>query len=617
MDRKKIQPKRTIAPTGKKSTPIAPVERFWAKQWIPALILFALPFLLYFASTSYGYLLDDKMVFSENKFVQKGSKGISEIFGKESFTGFLGEQQDLVEGARYRPLSIATFALEHQYFGTKPGLSHGINILLYSLTALLIFRLLSLILPPKPERKWYFGVPFIAALLFCLHPVHTEVVANIKGRDEILALLFSLAAAYYALRYAQQEKLHQLILAPAMFLLALFAKENALTFLAVIPLALYLFMGVPVRKLLIIMAPIGLVALAYIGIRQSVIGYLLDNNKEITSLMNNPFVEAKGSQKSATIALTLGWYIKLLFYPHPLTHDYYPYHVPLVNWADWRAISALLLHVGLIGAAIWQFRKAKVFAFCVFYYIATLSMASNIFFSVGTFMNERFIYMPSVGFCLLLAWLAIEKLPELFKSRESSVRYAGMALLGIFMVGFAARTYTRVPDWEDEHSLEKAAIKVSVNSCRSNQFYAYSLYVQSISEKDPVKQKALYDEAFPYVSKSLEIYPTYNEALTCKSGIMAGYYQQDGKIQPLLDWFEHVLKTHPVVFVDQYLEFLSKRGRHVLEMGTFFQKVGYDYFWKAKGDAASAKKQMGYWGRMDPANPVLQESLAAINSGKR
>ncbi len=167
--------------------------------------MLVLPFLLYYQAMSFGYVLDDKIVISENAFVQQGTSGISDIFGKESFTGFLGEQQDLVVGARYRPLSIATFALEQEYFGADPATSHAINILLYGLTALLIFRVFMIIAPSKEGTPWYFNLAFTGGLVYVLHPVHTEVVANIKGRDEILALLLSMATLYGMLRYSSPK----------------------------------------------------------------------------------------------------------------------------------------------------------------------------------------------------------------------------------------------------------------------------------------------------------------------------------------------------------------------------------------------------------------------------
>lgn len=169
---------------------------FWAKNWTAALILLVLPILLYAGALRFGYVLDDTLVLSENKFVQQGTKGIPAIFSNESLVGYLGANHDIVVGARYRPLSIASFAVEHQLFGVAPGISHFVNALLYALTALVLFRLLSTVVSPKPGQRWFLSLPFVAALLFALHPLHTEVVANIKGRDEILALLLALVASY-------------------------------------------------------------------------------------------------------------------------------------------------------------------------------------------------------------------------------------------------------------------------------------------------------------------------------------------------------------------------------------------------------------------------------------
>ncbi len=555
-------------------------------------------------------MLDDKIVLSENKFVKKGTKGLNDIFGTESFTGFLGTQKNLVVGARYRPLSIATFAIEQQIFGPKPGISHFINILLYALTALMIYRLFFLFMPPSKESVWYFTVPFVGALLFALHPTHTEAVANIKGRDEILALLFALAAMYAVLRQIATPHIKYVVGAPILFLLALLAKENALTFLAIIPMAALLFTSASKQQVAFVTAPLLAMAFIFIGLRASVIGFLLDSGTQVTDLMNNPFVDATVGQKYATITMTIGWYFKLLFYPHPLTHDYYPYHVPLVGWADWRALGSLVLVVGLLGLAGWMWRKSKVAAFSILYFFITLSIVSNLVFPVGTFMNERFIYMPSVGFCLLIAYLLVQKLPEwLSPNAGKAIAYGLIAAMG---VGFAVRTFTRVPDWENSATLEAASIQVSFNSARSNQYYAYSLYEKALQEKDPDKQKALYDEAWPYVNKALEIYPAYYDAHTCRDGIAAAYYQRDGDIAKLLPYFENTLRTKPTDFVDQYLDYLSKRGQHVPELTDFFHRVAYDYFWSEKRDGVRARKYLEMGLRLAPGDARLAADLASV-----
>jgi hypothetical protein len=106
-------------------------------------------------------VLDDRHVIENNKFTQKGISGIPEIFGNESFKGSLGEQKELVEGGRYRPLSIASFALEKSITGGRPSVSHLINIILYTLTGIFLYRVL-LILFPKNSNV-FINVPFAAA----------------------------------------------------------------------------------------------------------------------------------------------------------------------------------------------------------------------------------------------------------------------------------------------------------------------------------------------------------------------------------------------------------------------------------------------------------------------
>ena len=98
-----------------------------------SLILMLFPFLIYYKSFSFRYVLDDSVVITVNLFTKQGIKGIGKKNSTESFTGYFGEQKDLVQGARNRPLPIASFAVEYEIFGENPHLSHFINILLYGI----------------------------------------------------------------------------------------------------------------------------------------------------------------------------------------------------------------------------------------------------------------------------------------------------------------------------------------------------------------------------------------------------------------------------------------------------------------------------------------------------
>ncbi len=592
-------------------------QGFWAQNWKAALALLVLPMLLYFGALRLGYVLDDKLVLSENKFVQKGTKGIKDIFSHDSFTGYLGTQQNIVTGARYRPLSIATFAMEHQVFGVAPGMSHFINILLYGLTALLIFRLLSMLVKQDAEQAWYLRLPFVAALLFALHPLHTEVVANIKGRDEILALLLALASAYYLLRALETSKGWQAWWAGGLFLLAVLAKENAITFLAVVPLLALAFSGADLKKIAMRTLPFLVATVLYLVIRRSVIGFLLDGDQEVMSLMNNPFLEATGTQRYATVSLTLAWYLKLLVVPHPLTHDYYPYHVPLVQWTDWRAIVGIGSHIALIGVAAWAWRRERLVSFAILYYMLTLSLVANVLFQVGTFMNERFLYMPSLAFCMVVAWLLSEKLPRWFATRPKVAVGIALAVMGLLGAGYAVRTVTRVPDWESTYTLNAASIQVSTESAYSNQYYGFALYEMADKETDFGKKKKLLDEALPYVERALVICPLYPDALGTKTGIMVNYFTMDNKIEPLLKWFEFVQKNHPIAYIDTVLKDLIAFGQHRVELNYWLQDVGYNHFWVAKGDKKMATKYIQMLKSIDPTNSNVDRALSNIQKGIR
>ena len=155
---------------------------FWGRRWKEALIIPLLAFGLYWMCLPYGYVLDDQIVITDNKFTQKGVDGIWEILSTESFTGYFGGQKDLVAGARYRPLSIVTFAIEQSVFGDNPFIRHFINILL--VRPLWIADFPHFFYPASGKTKNPLAAEYSlpGRVLYILHPVHSEVVANIKGQ---------------------------------------------------------------------------------------------------------------------------------------------------------------------------------------------------------------------------------------------------------------------------------------------------------------------------------------------------------------------------------------------------------------------------------------------------
>lgn len=238
------------------------VHLSFGKKNAAEIIVFLLAFFLYSNTLFNGYNLDDNLVTQNHPLSSKGIKALPEIFKSPLY------QDEMGYSYGYRPLSTTTFAIEHQFFGDNPAVSHFINVFLYSLLCLLLYRLLlKIILPGKPL------VALAAVLLFAAHPMHTEVVASIKNRDEILALLFALSAVMVNHRFTQTRQLKFLFFAYLLFMLALLSKPSAISFFAILSLQLLLFSSVRYGALLLISFLL-LIPVALLGMVNNVISFL-------------------------------------------------------------------------------------------------------------------------------------------------------------------------------------------------------------------------------------------------------------------------------------------------------------------------------------------------------
>lgn len=605
-ERAPLQPTVTKKKVVKKKDNYVDVQHFqpgfWRRFWLPALVLFLVSTALYFQTTGFDYVLDDEIVITKNNYVKKGFSGLYDIFTTESFEGYFGKQMNLVVGARYRPLSIATFAMEAGTIGNHETTSHLINVLLYSILVVLIFRLFHVLEGGWKPLPWYHSIAFIGALIFAVHPLHTEVVANVKGRDEILALLFGVYSIILSLKYVQSKAWYHLAGAGVSYLLAVLAKENAATLLVIIPLTLWLFRRPSWQNYAAVAGVLAIGFGLYFGLRYQAVGYLAGVDPETLTVMNNPFKGMDGSTKLATIAYTLMEYIKLLFIPFPLTHDYYPYHIPVVQWSNLYAISGLVVYLTLGIISLVGLIQRKRWAWAPLFYLITLGVVSNIIFPVGTFMNERFAFMPSLGFALFVAWALhklLEKLPPL-----------GYSLGAVIVLAFVGLTLYRLPDWKNKIALNSAAIKVSKNSTRANLFYGSQLYEQAIVTTDPKEKALLLHEANSYLKKSETILPSYSEPVRMQAGVAAGLYELDRDLNKLLEEFKRILSRYPdVEFVPNYLNYLNGTSKDIPLLLNFYYQTGYELLVNQMKRPNNGIKILQLGLALDKNDPRLNQAL--------
>jgi protein O-mannosyl-transferase len=483
------------------------------------LYLFAIiAFVLYANSIFHHYCLDDKIVITHNTYTTQGIKGIPDLLGKDSFAGMYDENK--LQGGRYRPLSLISFALMFELFGLNPIAEHILNIFLYILTAYLLFRIISRFSSVYLSPHETINFALLSVIIFLVHPIHTEVVANIKGRDEILALIFLLLSIQWILNYLEKKKGFLVLLASLSFLTALLSKEHVAVFLIIIPILLYIVLKPNNKSLILLSSCLLFSFLVFLFIRISLVG--INTHQEDSHLMNNPFIFHSFTEKWASIIYITFLYIKLLFVPHPLTHDYYPYHIAKIHPFSMQfmlAVSVLIFI--LISVFLLRKRKALILYLSLFFVLCMIPYL-NILYNIGTFMNERFLYTASISFSLLMAWIFTLYIPKISRNNQT-LRYMSLSFLCVMILLFSIKTISRNKAWKNDYTLFTTDVKISSESAKANKSAGSVLVTKANTTSNAFQKTKYLDEAIPYLQKAIKIYPGFASAYLSLSD--AYYYK--------------------------------------------------------------------------------------------
>lgn len=284
------------------------------KSWLfefkgQAIIVSLLAFIIYCNTSLHEFAHDDGIVIVKNEYVLEGFAGIPGILTKDAYDSYYRQLNttNQLEGGRYRPLSIVTFAIEQQLLGAvkeedvdsvlKQSISYGVsgptqkklisnmhvrhvfNVLWYMLSVVILLYFLRYIIFGR-----YPVIALIAAVLFTVHPVHTEVVANVKSRDEIMSLMFMCLTFIYAFKYEENKnKIGMLGAALLSYFFAFMSKEYAITMIALLPLAFYIFRGYSFFKSITTVLPFLVVVTLYLAVRLNAIAPSLDESGDVTA----------------------------------------------------------------------------------------------------------------------------------------------------------------------------------------------------------------------------------------------------------------------------------------------------------------------------------------------
>lgn len=424
------------------------------------LVLAGVSILVYLNTLGNGFAYDDVMIVEKNPLL-RNIANIPKLFQ-------VGYWDHWVTGsASYRPVLTTTFALNFFITGPSPWGFHLVNILLHAANVWLVYYLLC-------RYQVSQTLALLAALLFAIHPVHTEAVANIVGRGEVLAAFgFGLAWLCWKMRETSENRIHRgglYLCALVSYLAGMLSKEPII----VLPVLLFSLDVVredpelSLRRLLprfprLVLPYLGFVVVlgVYFGMR-AMAGQTLDQHpaSKIQEMASLTFFG-----RCATMAsMSLEW-ARLLIIGYPLRPFYDPNHFTVVSHFTLRSWIGLVGILSLITVAVKAYRRYPLVTFAIFFWFVTISVVSNIVVLIGSIIAERQLYLPSVAAVILIAWGGEQLLfSERWAKAQVPVQAIAGAVLVMLCVSYVFITSRRNLDWRDSETLFSRFIETDPRS---------------------------------------------------------------------------------------------------------------------------------------------------------
>ncbi|XP_037070943.1 protein O-mannosyl-transferase Tmtc3-like isoform X2 [Pollicipes pollicipes] len=444
------------------------------RRWVYYACLAAAVALCYHNALQCDFVFDDVSAVKDNRDLRPHTPLTNLLYN--DFWGTPMEKEQSHKS--YRPLCVLTFRWNYYLHQLQPMGYHLVNVALHALVCVLFFRVCVMFLPELGS--------FLAALLFAVHPIHTEAVTGVVGRAELLSSVFFLAAF---LAYARSVRLHQITdwrwMAATILCItaAMLCKEQGITVVGVCAVyeifvvrKLRLSSLTPVLHSLLRgksappawlfptarrLAALGLTTLCLLVARVRIMGAQLP----VFTRFDNPASVADSVTRWLTYHYLLALNAGLLLLPGPLCCDWTMGTVPLLtSVGDPRNLATLATYAALALLAGRALSVADRVSDVVIMGVALVALpflpASNLFFPVGFVVAERVLYMPSMGLSVLVA----AGCARLAAAR--SARAAVCCGLALLLLSHGLKTYRRNWDWSTEHSIFMAGLQVNRNNAK-------------------------------------------------------------------------------------------------------------------------------------------------------
>jgi Tfp pilus assembly protein PilF len=536
----------------RRGTPAACGRAGWlSRPWKAAAFVFVVAFFLYANTFGHDFVWDDRDLIAENPAVRTlDGETVHRIF-TENFW-----RSSQLGGGYYRPLVSLSYHLHYQIFDGKPGGFHIVNAIWNAGVCALVLAFVYLL----------FGnivFALVTALLFAVHPIHTENVAWIAGRTDLLSTLWAMASLVFYVLARKRRNVWWLAAAVTAFAVSLLAKESS----AFLPLVIVLFEWGPFGQLLAPSKRSVLRPALYFAI----LGVYLLQRYTVIGLVGSTYdAYAPGALGALALPLSIlaGYTLKLVF-PLRLSGEY---DAPVPDgWADVHVLAGLLILVAIVWSVV-RYRRRPDVVLGAGVFLFGLAPVINII-PLGEVSAERFLYFPSLGFALVLGSLFSSALVVKYPTWRQLAANGYIAipkmkpslagnltvLLAVVLIAFAARTVARNGDWKTEEILFAKTAAASPHSARAQ------LNVGNVA-----RRYGRTEDAIAAYKRSLEIDPDYPNAMSN----LAGIYAAQGRIDAALPLVERALEIAPddVTLLNNLGSIYFERGRFT-EAAQQFERV--------------------------------------------
>lgn len=490
--------------------------------------------IVYYNSLSNGFVYDDLGSIVENKYIKQPGRLLTSLFS-QSYFQFAGLE------ASYRPLATLSYFLIYAVAELDPFYYHLASLILHTVNAILVYWLANLILGQRLTA-------LLTGMMFACHPVLTEAVNCIDFNDDLLATFFYLLALIYYIRIKSEDipsNVLAYVLSLLFYFLGMLSKEMAITLPAIVLLYDLVLRdaGRPATDIKQLLTVVRQRKFFYIGYMTVGLAYLCIRFIVLYNPWESPKASA-GSLFERIIYLPdhIFSFVKLTIYPVNLNADYVYSHPS--SFFEPAVLIGTAAVAALMGFSFIIRRHSKASFFGIWWFLITLAPVYNLI-EIYHPLAERYLYLPIIGFCLVVP-LAAYAAAKKFFAKSASVNTLTVLPIALILVIYSAATITRNPVWRDNFSLWSKTVQISPHSlvARGGLGMAYldrgmpdeaAEQFEIAIQLNPADHKAYYNlglvyhkkgdlkKAIEYFNRSVEMKP---ESLEAHYNLATIYLQQ-------------------------------------------------------------------------------------------